>query len=698
MTPNRLSRRSFLGSGTGLFVFFWAGYLRAQDHEPMPPYPRDFNAYLRIGGDGRVTCFSGKVELGQGAMTSLAQCLAEELDVPFESVDMVMGDTELCPFDYGTVGSMTSPLFTPAVRAAGAEARAVLLQMAAEQLRVPRARLVVKAGIINDPVQGRHVSYGELVQGKRIERHLANVPMKRPSAFKIIGKAPQRKDAIEKITGAARYAGDIVLPGMLCARIVRPPAHGAVLKSVDTSSAERAGATVVREGSLVAVLHERRDVADQLLALVRAEFESARPGVDDKTIFDHLVKNGVPPKLVGEIGNLAQGEKLSAKFVEETYLASYVAHAPMEPHCAVAMMEGSKFTVWASTASPFQTKRAVAEGLGISAENVHILTPYVGGAFGGKTFSLQAVEAARLARATGKPVQVIWDRGEEFFYDVFRPASVVKIRSGLTAAGKIALWDFQVWGAGDRDVMPFYDIPHQRAISSHTWKLDDPSGMHPFNIGPWRAPSANTNTHARESHLDILAGLTGVDPVDFRMGQLSDLRMRRVLEAAAKQFGWKPRKRPSGRGEGVACGLYWDTRVASMAEVAVDKRTGHVQVQRVVLAMDQGLTLNPEGTRQQMEGAITMGLGYALTEEVRFKDGAIADNNFDSYEIPRFSWLPRIETIVIDNPNTPPQGNGEPAIVTMGAVVANAIYDAVGVRLFQLPMTPTRVKAAIERA
>ena len=295
-------------------------------------------------------------------------------------------------------------------------------------------------------------------------------------------------------------------------------------------------------------------------------------------------------------------------------------------------------------------------------------------------------------------MQVIWDRGEEFFYDVFRPASVVKIRSGLTAAGKIALWDFQVWGAGDRDVMPFYDIPHQRAISSHTWKLDDPSGMHPFNIGPWRAPSANTNTHARESHLDILAGLTGVDPVDFRMGQLSDLRMRRVLEAAAKQFGWKPRKRPSGRGEGVACGLYWDTRVASMAEVAVDKRTGHVQVQRVVLAMDQGLTLNPEGTRQQMEGAITMGLGYALTEEVRFKDGAIADNNFDSYEIPRFSWLPRIETIVIDNPNTPPQGNGEPAIVTMGAVVANAIYDAVGVRLFQLPMTPTRVKAAIERA
>ena len=501
------------------------------------------------------------------------------------------------------------------------------------------------------------------------------------------------------MSGKAKFAADIVLPGMLCARILRPPAHGAKFKSADTSAAAKAGVLVVKDGDLVAVLHERWDVADDALKLVKGVYEPAAPGADDKTIFDYMQKHGVPPKLVAEKGNISEGEKLSAEVVENTYLASYVAHAPMEPHAAVAVMDGDRVTVWASTASPFKTKVQVAQGLGVAEDRVRIITPYVGGAFGGKTYSQQAVEAARLARATGKPVQVLWDRAEEFFYDVFRPAAVVKIRSGLTAEGKIASWDFKVWGAGDRDVMPsFYDIPHRRAISSHTFELNHPSGMHPLFIGLWRGPSANTNTHARESHMDLLANKVGVDPVEFRMKHVSDPRMRRVIEAAAKQFGWKPGKAPSGRGQGVSCGMYWETRVVSMAEVEVDKSTGRVRVKRVVLAMDQGLTLNPEGTLQQMEGCVTMGLGYALAEEIRFKDGQVGDRNFDTYEIPRFSWLPKIETVVIDNPNEPQLGNGEPAIINSGSVIANAIFDAVGVRLFQIPMTPARVKSAIERA
>lgn len=716
-----VSRRHFLAAGTGLFVFLQAGRLPAQNHGPLPELPADFNAYLRIGSDGRVTCFSGKVELGQGAMTVFAQCIADELDVPFDSVDMLMGDTDLCPVDYGTVASMGAPILTPALRKAAAEARAVLLQMAAERLQAPLERLIAKNGVVTDPAQNKRVSYGELVQGKRIERHIDGAHVKAPEKLSILGTSPQRKDGLEKVTGKAKFAGDIVLPGMLCARILRPPAHGAVLKSVDTSAAEKTGALVVRDGDplaalhgrrggadseydpsvgrgpLVAVLHERRDLAEEALALVKAEFEPAPPGPDDQTIFDHLVRKGVPPKMVDQRNDPSSGERLAATIVEKTYLHSYVAHAPMETHTAVARMEGDRVTVWASTASPFKTQQAVAEGLDIPLKNVRILTPYVGGAFGGKTFSLQAVEAARLARATGKPVQVLWDRAEEFFYDVFMPASVVKIRAGLTEAGKIVSWEFKVWGAGDRDVMPFYDILHQRAISSHTWRLNDPSGMHPFGIGPWRGPSANTNTFARESHMDVLAATVGADPVEFRMNHLSDPRMRRVLEAAAKQFGWKPGKTPSGRGVGVACGLYWDTRVASMAEVAVDQATGHVRVRRVVLAMDQGLTLNPDGTLQQMEGAVTMGLGYALTEGIRFKDGEIRDRNFDTYEIPRFSWVPKIETVLIDNPGTPAQGSGEPVIITSGAVLANAIHDALGTRIFQLPMTPERVKAAISR-
>jgi nicotinate dehydrogenase subunit B len=695
MNPGDFTRRDFLTTGTGLFVFVHAR-LEAQEPARLPgrmSFPTDFNAYLKVGGDGRVTCFVGKVELGQGAMTTLAQCLADELDVPFDSVDMIMGDTDLCPWDMGTFGSMTAPLYTPALRKAGAEARAVLLQMAAERLSAPVARLTVSGGVVTDPAGDKRVTYAQLVEGKRIERHLANVPIKRPAALGVIGHAPRRKDAMEKITGKAKFAGDMTLPGMLCARILRPPAHGATLKDVDTSAAGKTGAKVVRDGNLIAVLHERRDVADKALALVKAQFDRPKTGVDDKTIFDHLQKTGPRPQASGDNGNLAEGEKLAASIVEETYLNSYVSHATIETHSAVASFENGKCTVWVSTQAPFSVKPAVASALGLPPDSVRIVTPYVGAGFGGKSGGPQAVEAARLAKLTGKPVQVVYDRAEEFFYDTFRPAAVVKIRSGLTAANKLAFWDYTVWGAGEREARAFYDIPYQRVLFSGGWQGGNPPGMHPFAVGPWRAPSVNTNTFARESHIDVLAAKAGIDPLEFRLSHLSDQRMRRVLEAAAKQFGWKPAKAPSGRGVGVACGIYSNAHVATMAEVAVDKTTGRVRVKRVVCAVDQGLTLNPDGMRQQIEGSITMGLGYALTEEVRFRDGEVLDRNFDSYEIPRFSWLPKIETVLIENRDTPPEGGGEPPIITSGAVVANAIFDAIGKRLKQLPMTPARVKA-----
>ena len=308
------------------------------------------------------------------------------------------------------------------------------------------------------------------------------------------------------------------------------------------------------------------------------------------------------------------------------------------------------------------------------------------------------MEAARLAKITGKPVQVVWDRSEEFFFDAFRPAAVVKIRAGLTSAGKIAFWDFAVVGAGDRNAATFYDIPHSRTTSAGGWMGGNPAGMHPFDVGPWRAPSVNTNTFARESHIDMLANKAGVDPLRFRIDHLSDKRMIRVLQAAAEKFGWKPGKTPSGRGVGVSCGMYSATYSAMCAEVAVDKSTGRVQVKRVVLAQDQGLTVSPDGSRQQMEGCITMGLGQALTEEVRFKDGAVLSRNFDSYELPRFSWVPKIETILIDNQETPASGCGEPPMINVAAVLANAIFDAAGVRMPQLPMTPARILAALKKA
>jgi isoquinoline 1-oxidoreductase len=698
-----VSRRDFLAlSGSGLFLFFWVGPLEAFQ-EPArlpvrPGYPSDFNAYLRIGPEGRVTCFVGKVELGQGAMTSLPMLLAEELDVALDAVDIVMGDTDLCPWDMGTFGSLSIRQFGPVLRGAGAEARAVLLQMAAERLGAPVERLQVKDGVVTDPSTGKHVAYAELVQGKRIERHIEKVALKPVSAFTVHGKSPARRDGLEKVTGKAKYAGDMLLPGMLHARILRPPAHDAVLKQVDTSAAEKVeGVRIVREGDLIAVLHERPDIAEKAKELIKAEYDRPQATVDDRSIFDHLLKNAPPPQVVGESGSLVEGEKLAATIVEETYLNSYVAHAPMETHSATAMIENDKVTVWAGTQTPFSVKQQVAQALRLAPENVRVITPYVGGGFGGKSASRQAVEAARLAKLTGKPVQVVWDRSEEFFYDTFRPAAVVKIRAGLDQAGRMTLWDFKVFCAGDREAKHFYDIPHQRTVSSGGWGGGNPAGLHPFAVGPWRAPSVNTNTFARESHIDILARKAAVDPVEFRMKHLTDKRMRGVLEAAAKQFGWKPAPTPSGRGVGVACAIYMGTYVATMAEVAVDKATGKVQVKRVVCAQDQGVTVNRDGSRQQMEGSIMMGLGYALTEEVHFRGREVLEHNFDSYEIPRFSWLPKIETVLIDNPEVPASGCGEPPIVGMGAVVANAIHDAVGARLLQLPMTPSRIKAALQR-
>ncbi|MCE5311077.1 MAG: molybdopterin-dependent oxidoreductase [Acidobacteriales bacterium] len=704
MRTDDLSRRDVLSlAQTGLFVFFPPEPLAAfQEPTRLPArqgYPTDFNAYLRIGAEGRVTCLVGKVELGQGSKTALAQILAEELDVALDSVDMVMGDTDVCPWDMGTFGSLSVRQFGPVLRRAGAEARSVLLQMAAEHLQASQGRLQVRDGVVTDPSKpAKHVSYAQLVQGKRIERRMEKAPLKPVAAYTVAGRSPRRKDAMEKVTGKAKYAGDMIFPGMLHARILRPPAHGATLKGLDTSVAEKtSGAMVVKDGDLLAVLHARRDLADQALGMITAQYDRRHGDVDDKSIFDHLLKAAPQGQVLFESGSVAEGEKLAATIVDETYLNSYVAHAAMETHSATAVVEGGKATVWASTQTPFGVKQQVAQALGVAPRDVRVITPYVGGGFGGKSASRQAIEAARLAKLTCKPVQVVWGRAEEFFHDTFRPAAVVKVRSGMTGEGKISFWDYHVYCAGDREARQFYTIPHQRTISSGGWGGGNPPGLHPFSVGPWRAPSVNTNTFARESQIDIMAAKACADPLEFRLSHLTDARMRRVLEAAAKQFGWKTGRAPSGRGVGVACAIYLGTYVATMAEVAVDKGTGRVVVRRVVCAQDQGFIVNPDGSRQQMEGSITMGLGYALTEEVRFSNGEILDRNFDTYQIPRFSWLPKIETILIENPEMPASGCGEPPIVNMGAVIANAIYDSVGARMLQLPMTPVRIQEALRR-
>ena len=701
-----LERREFLKlAGGGLVVFFAVGEgLDAQMGGARGAdggYPDDPNAYLNVGPDGRVTCFTGKIEMGQGIVTSLAMMLAEELDVPLDAVDMVMGDTDLCPYDAGTFGSRSTKYFGPPLRQAAAEARGVLLKLASARLGVAEDALLTKDGTVHDSKDpAKKATYAELVGGKKIEVRLENKPpIKHHTKHLVSGKPTPRTDARAKVTGEARFSGDIRLPGMLYAAILRPPAHGATLKNVDTSGAEKfPGARVVRDGDLVAVLHEKPDLAAEALAFVEAEFEPSPSKLDDANIFDHIKTVEARSEVVVESGSLDEGAMLTSKTVERSYFAHYVAHAPSEPHTALVQIEDGKVNVWASTQSPFRAKQEVARTLGLREADVSVRTPFVGCGLGGKNQGGQIVEAARLAKLAGTPVHVAWTRQEEFFYDSFRPAAVYDIRSGLDAAGKIVLWDYKLYQAGSRSSQPVYDIPHKRVLSfGGGWGGGEGAARtHPFATGAWRGPGSNTNIFATESHIDVLAEAAGMDPLSFRLHNLADARMKRVVEAAAKRFGRAFSKAPSGRGYGIAITDYLGTYVATMAEVAVDKAKGAVRVLRVVCAQDTGEVINPEGARMQIEGCITMGLGYALTEGIRFKNGRVLDENYDTYETPRFSWLPQIEVVLVDNPDLAPQGCGEPAVTTMGAVIANAVYDAIGVRLFTLPMTPARIKEALK--
>lgn len=700
--PTGVSRRTFcrlLGGGIVVLVTTSPAALFGQQRR----YPEDLNAYLRIDENGYVTVFSGKIEMGQGVQTSLAQMAAEDLGVPLDAITMVMGDTDQCPWDAGTWGSMTTRFFGPALRAAAAEGRLVMMNLAAKKLGVARDQLVVNYGVVS--VAGspeKKVTYGELAKGKQISRLVDEKAVLRSvKEFKVMGRLAKRLDGRDKVTGHAKYAGDMRRPGMLYARILRPPAHGATRKSLDLTTAKAmAGVTVVEKDDLVAVLHADPESAEKALKAVKVEWERAKAAFDTESVGDYFVKNSPEGEVKVTRGDVeaviaaAKSEATDApRLFESTFRHGYCAHAPIEPHTALAEMKDGRMTVWAATQSPFGTRPRVAEAIGVEEKDVRILTPFVGGGFGGKGSSSQAVEAARLAAITGKPVMVAWTRAEEFFLDTFDPAAVVKIASAIDAEGKITLWDYNVYAAGDRAAEVLYDVPNARVVS--TRRGAGGASLHPFATGPWRAPGAGTNVFARESQIDIMAAAAKIDPLEFRLRNASDARARGVLKAAAEAFGWKAGAGPSGQGRAIVVGIDSGTYIALAAEVSVDRATGAIKVRRVVAAQDMGIVVNPDGAKMQMEGCIAMGLGYVLSEELNFKGGEIFNTNFDTYEIPRFSWMPKIETVLVSNDELSPQGGGEPAIVPVGAVIANAVFDATGVRMFRLPMTRKRVLAAL---
>ncbi|HUO94516.1 MAG TPA: molybdopterin cofactor-binding domain-containing protein [Rhizomicrobium sp.] len=691
------SRRGVLSLFGGVVVFFGLNPLAKS--QGWPPYPSDFHAYLLVNPNGRITVFSGKIEMGQGVLTSQAQMAAEELGVEVASIDMILGDTDKCPWDMGTFGSLTTRMFGPHLRAAAAKARSVLVGLAAKRLGADPEALAVNNGVVfvkTDPQ--RKVSYGSLASDVHVAESVsADVPLRTPAEFTVMGKSIKRLDGVAKVTGGAKYAADLRLPGMLYAHVLHPAVHGGKIVSADMSAAEKIpGAVVVKRDDLIAALHADPQIAANAAAKIIVQQTTTSWPLDPDNIFAHFEKVATEVKVVQSRGDAANAK--AARTFEAAYYKGYVAHSPLEPHAALADVKDGRATVWASTQTPFPVRDQIAETLKLDKSRVRVVTPFLGGGFGGKSASLQAIQAARLSQIVGRPVQVAWTREEEFYYDTFDPAAAAKIRAGLSADNKIAFWDYDVYAAAGRGASLFYDVPNVRvrSLGGMSFELDAAkAGLHPFAVGPWRAPGANMNVFAIESQIDMLAAAAKTDPVAFRFAHLSDARFRNVLKACADRFGWRSAARAGAQGQGVALSSDAGSVVATMADVKVDRATGEVKVERIVSAIDAGQIVNPEGARMQCEGGLTQGLGYTFSEELRFKGGEILDTNFDTYELPRFSRVPPIEIVLVKNDALAPQGVGEPSITTTGAAIANAVFDATGARVNRLPLTRARVLAAL---
>ncbi|MDO9595506.1 MAG: molybdopterin-dependent oxidoreductase [Lutibacter sp.] len=694
--PIRYDRRKFLKQlGKGIIVIFSLSELSLLQGWSQPTNARneeiDFNAYLRVKEDGRVDCYTGKIEMGQGIITSLAQALAEELEVSIDMVDMVMGDTKLCPYDAGTWGSLTTRFADPVIRAAAAEAREILIEIASEKLAEPIGNLeAVNGSVFVKGNASKKIDYAALTKGKKIVRSLTKKPeIKKAKDFKIVGKSVISTDALAKVTGRAKYSADIKLYGMVHASVVRPRIFGSKKIAVDASALKNFnGAQLIEDGDLVAVIHSESEVAAKAAQSIKITWEAPESKANTETIFKYFEDTITQSTVFEEGGDLEVGKQNSEKIVQADYHDGYKAHAAIETHCATCYFENDKLTIWASTQTPFGTQKELADTFKMPLEDVHVKQIFLGGGFGGKIYNLQAVEAAKIAKISGKPVQLVWTRREEFMYDRFRPAALLKIRSGVDSFGKLNLWEFDIYCAGTRGTKLFYNAPNNLT------RFFNKNDVHPFGTGAWRAPGNNTTTFARESHIDATAHAIGQDPLEFRLKNLKDENMIATLKLAADTFGYNTPKK-EGHGYGIALGEDAGTLVAIISEVRVDKSTGEVHPVKIVCAQDMGQVVNPHGATVQTEGGVTMGLGYALYEEIEFDGGMVETRTFSNYPFTTFSKTPKITCVFMDKMNAAPQGGGEPAIICVGGSIANAVFDACGARVNRMPITPKRVLAAM---
>jgi nicotinate dehydrogenase subunit B len=648
--------------------------------------PKDIAAWLHIGENGVVTVYTGKVEVGQNIRTSLSQAVAEELHYPINEIQLVMGDTQLTPYDMGTFGSRTTPTMNLQLRKVAAAARDTLVGLAAVQWQVDASRLVAEDGRITDPQTARSLEYSDLVKGKQLTQDLpAEDPLAPASKWRIAGQSAPKVDGKAFVTGQHQYPSDQKLPDMLYAKILRPASFGATLTAVDTAQAKQMnGVTVVRDGDFLGVAAADQVTASRAAASIHAEWKS-QPQPSSTEIFEYLKKNSDgSPEDPYETGSVEKALASADHRLQQTYTISYIAHAPLEPRAAVAQWSGENLTVWTGTQRPFGVRSELAAAFHIPEDQVRVLMPDMGSAYGGKHTGECAVEAARLARAAKRPVKLEWSREEEFTWAYFRPAGVIDVTASLANDGTITAWEFHNYNSGGAGIRTYYNIANQR-IAFHPTR-------YPLRQGSYRGLAATANHFARESFMDELACAAKMDGLEFRLKNLKDERLRAVFQAAAQKFGWGKPKGTEGQGFGMGGGFEKGGNVATCAEVRVDAKSGDVRVVRLVTAFECGAIVNPDGLRNQIEGANIMGIGGALFEAIQFENGKILNARFSKYRVPRFSDVPSIEVVLLDRKDIPSAGAGETPIVSIAPAIGNAIFDATGVRLRSMPMAPDGVK------
>jgi isoquinoline 1-oxidoreductase len=648
--------------------------------------PREIGAWVHIGEDSAVTAYTGKVEIGQNIRTSLSQVVAEELRVPVKNVKMVMADTALVPFDGGTAGSRTTPAMASQLRRAAAAAREALIDLAAEKDKLDRKKLTLADGKVTGPDGKPSYTFGELTKGQKLMKVIGDaLAMAKPDDWKIAGTSAAKVDGRAFVTGAHAYASDIRRPGMLFGKVLRPPSFRAKMTSIDVSAAKtRPGVTVVQQGDFIGVAAATEKDATDALAAIKAEWQTT-PQVSSKDLFTHLKANvgrggkgGFGGGGGGRQGSMDEGLKAADQSIKATYTIAYIAHAPLEPRAAVADWRDGNLTVWTGTQRPFGVKSDLVNALGIAAAKVRVIVPDMGSGYGGKHTVETATEAARLAKAAGKPVKVVWTREEEFTWAYFRPAGLIEVTAGVKKDGTLTAWEFHNYNSGGSAIATPYFVPNQR-VEFH-------STDSPLRQGSYRALASTANMFARESAMDELAHAIGMDPLEFRLKNLREPRLRGVLEAAAKKFGWGRDKPAPGHGFGLAVGTEKRSFVASCAEVAIEKDM--VRVVRVTTAFECGAILNPDHLTNQVEGCVMMGMGGALTEAIEFANGQITNPAFSAYKVPHFRDTPILETVLLDRKDLPSEGAGETPIIAVAPAVGNAIFQATGKRLRAMPMTP----------